>query len=413
MADTPRLALPNPVGTDLIANGDNIIASMSAILDNAAMYAHGTLAARPAAATLGGKFYLADDVGILYLSNTTTWIEVTRGSAEVPLGALLDYIGSADPTDTRFILADGRAISRSTYSALFALVGVAFGPGNGTTTFNIPDLRGRSTVGPDNMGTAQGGAGRMATNNTLAASGGTETTVLSIGNLPAHDHNEGSLVTNIATAHDHAVGTIDVSTTGAHTHGVGTYSVGSESAHTHGVGTYAVAGSGVLATGTESADHSHTFSGSGGTSADGAHTHIPENGQNFATTQTATVAMGSGGTARYLISSYSYLTSSAGSHTHSVTVSGSTAGRSVSHTHSIATHGHTFSGSSAAGSSHTHGLTGSSSSNGDHKHVVSGSTASNGAHSHLVTGNVGSTGSGTAFKAMGPYVVVNKIVRVL
>lgn len=58
----------------------------------------------------------------------------------LPTGTLLAFGGTAAPSG--FLLADGTAISRTTYAALFALIGTTYGAGNGTTTFNLPDTRG-------------------------------------------------------------------------------------------------------------------------------------------------------------------------------------------------------------------------------------------------------------------------------
>lgn len=48
---------------------------------------------------------------------------------------------------TGWLLADGREVLRSTYAALFSAIGSRYGDGNGTTTFNLPDIRGRSMIG--------------------------------------------------------------------------------------------------------------------------------------------------------------------------------------------------------------------------------------------------------------------------
>lgn len=64
---------------------------------------------------------------------------------EVPAGVVLPYVGAAAPSG--WLLADGSAVSRSTYADLFALVGEAFGAGDGSTTFNLPDMRGRAPFG--------------------------------------------------------------------------------------------------------------------------------------------------------------------------------------------------------------------------------------------------------------------------
>jgi microcystin-dependent protein len=69
----------------------------------------------------------------------------TRIAAVLPSGTIL---ATAGPTaDTGFLLCDGAAVSRTTYAALFARIGTAFGAGDGSTTFNLPDLRGRVPVG--------------------------------------------------------------------------------------------------------------------------------------------------------------------------------------------------------------------------------------------------------------------------
>lgn len=63
----------------------------------------------------------------------------------VPTGSLTQFVGGAAPAG--WLLCDGSAVSRTTYAALYALTGDAYGAGNGTTTFNVPDLRGRMPVG--------------------------------------------------------------------------------------------------------------------------------------------------------------------------------------------------------------------------------------------------------------------------
>jgi microcystin-dependent protein len=77
----------------------------------------------------------------------------------VPTGTILPYGGSAAPTG--FQLCNGAAISRTTFAQLFAVIGTTFGPGNGTTTFNIPDLQQRFPLGKAASGTGAtlGGTG--------------------------------------------------------------------------------------------------------------------------------------------------------------------------------------------------------------------------------------------------------------
>jgi microcystin-dependent protein len=68
----------------------------------------------------------------------------------MPAGIILPYAGASAPIG--FLLCYGQEVSRSAYAALFAAIGTSFGAGNGTTTFNLPDLRGRVIAGLDNMG---------------------------------------------------------------------------------------------------------------------------------------------------------------------------------------------------------------------------------------------------------------------
>jgi microcystin-dependent protein len=72
----------------------------------------------------------------------------------MPIGAVLDYAGTTPPSG--WLLCDGRLVSRTTYAALFAVIGGYFGAGDGSTTFNLPNFTGRSGVGAGTF-TDQGG----------------------------------------------------------------------------------------------------------------------------------------------------------------------------------------------------------------------------------------------------------------
>jgi microcystin-dependent protein len=104
----------------------------------------------------------------------------------VPAGSVMPYAGSTAPSG--WLLSYGQAISRSTYATLFAAIGTTYGVGDGATTFNVPDLRGRLVAGQDDMGgtsadrlTGQSGG---VNGDTLGASGGAETHTLTPGELP-------------------------------------------------------------------------------------------------------------------------------------------------------------------------------------------------------------------------------------
>lgn len=91
-----------------------------------------------------------------------------------------------------WLFCNGVAISRTTYAALFAVIGTTFGVGDGSTTFNTPDLRGRVPVGSDDMGTTAASrvttAGSGVDGATLGASGGAQNHTLTTAQIPAHTH---------------------------------------------------------------------------------------------------------------------------------------------------------------------------------------------------------------------------------
>jgi microcystin-dependent protein len=114
----------------------------------------------------------------------------------IPLGGAMPFFLSIAPNSS-FVFPYGQAVSRSAYSALFSAMGTTYGSGDGSTTFNVPDLRGRVPAGLDNMGgsgasrlTAAGGGVDGAT---LGAVGGAQNAPISQANLPAV-----SLVTTIS-----------------------------------------------------------------------------------------------------------------------------------------------------------------------------------------------------------------------
>lgn len=107
---------------------------------------------------------------------------VTANSNSFPPGALVPWAGNAAPTG--WLLCYGQAVSRTTYAAMFANIGTNFGSGDGSTTVNVPDLRGRSPFGRDDMGGSA--ANRIVTNGTtFAASGGEEKHTLVQSEVPA------------------------------------------------------------------------------------------------------------------------------------------------------------------------------------------------------------------------------------
>jgi microcystin-dependent protein len=104
----------------------------------------------------------------------------------IPVGGLLPYVGGASP-NSAFALPYGQAISRATYGALFSIISTTFGSGDGSTTFNLPDLRGRVIAGLDNMGGSS--ASRLSTamtSTSMGNTGGAQQVTLGPNNLPPY-----------------------------------------------------------------------------------------------------------------------------------------------------------------------------------------------------------------------------------
>ena len=103
----------------------------------------------------------------------------TLGS--LPIGAQVPFGSNTIPEG--WLLCDGRAVSRTTYKELFAVIGTTYGSGNGKTTFNLPDKRGRVSVGRNSSDTSF---------SVLGKKGGAKTVQLKIEHMPSHTHTQES-----------------------------------------------------------------------------------------------------------------------------------------------------------------------------------------------------------------------------
>jgi microcystin-dependent protein len=118
--------------------------------------------------------------GVLKTENNLSEVQASLDTAytniglnmAVPVGCVFPYAGSTAPTG--WLFCNGQAVSRTVESQLFAVLGTTYGAGNGTTTFNLPDLRGRVIIGKD---TSTGSADRVTValdSKVLGAAGGAE-----------------------------------------------------------------------------------------------------------------------------------------------------------------------------------------------------------------------------------------------
>jgi microcystin-dependent protein/energy-coupling factor transporter ATP-binding protein EcfA2 len=101
-----------------------------------------------------------------------------------PPGVLMEWTTQNAPRG--WLLANGQAVSRATYNVLFQTIGVTFGTGNGATTFNVPDRRGRVSVGC--FGADTGGLVTRANRIAIGGIGGEEDHQLSVDEMPSHTH---------------------------------------------------------------------------------------------------------------------------------------------------------------------------------------------------------------------------------
>jgi len=116
------------------------------------------------------------------------WSPIVADS--IPLGTVVDFAGTSAPA--KWIFGFGQNVSRSTYAALFAILGTTYGAGDGSTTFGLPDFRGRVIAGKDDMG---GTSANRLTNQSgglngdvLGTTGGAETHTLTVAELAVHSH---------------------------------------------------------------------------------------------------------------------------------------------------------------------------------------------------------------------------------
>lgn len=131
--------------------------------------------------TVAYKFILktSADVTVWTQDNVSLPSDIVPPSPDaVPTGTILFYGAATAPTG--YLLGNGAAVDRTVYATLYSIIGTAYGAGDGLTTFNVPDCRGRALIGA--------GTGSGLTARTVGQPLGEETHILTVGEMPSHSH---------------------------------------------------------------------------------------------------------------------------------------------------------------------------------------------------------------------------------
>jgi len=171
VAFVPHATNTNAVGVDVTLNVDGLGAK--------------SIRMQPSVALPGGTLVLGTPYVVVYNnSDAVFYLRNMTNPYNIPLAGGMPFFGTAAPNSS-FAFPFGQALSRTTYATLFSLTSTTFGVGDGSTTFNLPDLRGRVPAGKDNMGgsTASRLTSTWSTDGTvLGGTGGSEKTALSSTN---------------------------------------------------------------------------------------------------------------------------------------------------------------------------------------------------------------------------------------
>ncbi len=133
--------------------------------------------------------FQTDNAAGFYYYTGSAWVAIATTGVAVPAGTIAPFAGTVAPAGWAF--CNGQELSRSSYPQLFSTLSTVYGSGNGSSTFNLPDLRGRAAFGKDDMGGTA--ANRLTTagginGTTLGAAGGAQAKTLAVAELPTHSH---------------------------------------------------------------------------------------------------------------------------------------------------------------------------------------------------------------------------------
>ena len=173
----------NPTSTDVLSQADDHLRLIKAAIKTTFPNINAAVTATPAAINAATSF-------------------------DMPSGSIIVYAGSSAPTG--WLFCDGSAISRSTYATLFGIISTSYGVGDGSSTFNLPDIRGRVVAGKEASASLLTSAVGGLNGNTLGNTGGAQGITLTSAQsgLPAHNHTltmNAHTHTFTGTPHSHTV----------------------------------------------------------------------------------------------------------------------------------------------------------------------------------------------------------------
>lgn len=210
--------------------------------------------AKDASTTSKGVVQLAGDLGGTAIAPTVPGLanksDISHTHADVsPAGMVSQFAGSSAPTG--WLLCDGTAVSRTTYSSLFTAIGTTYGAGDGSTTFNLPNLKGRVPVGQDATQTEF---------DVLGEVGGAKTHTLQATEIPAHTHSGNTGGHSNDHSHGFTFNNPATTATGGSAIRVSNITATGQPANTSTAGA--------------SANHTHAFTTDGGTGGGNPHNNL-------------------------------------------------------------------------------------------------------------------------------------------
>lgn len=124
--------------------------------------------------------------------------EPVMSGGDFPTGGMIEWPADSLPAGG-WLWCDGSAVSRATYADLFAAIGETFGAGDGSTTFNLPDRRGRFGLGKDDMGGIEAHNVTDPAADVLGGTSGAETHQLTLSQMAEHRHGNTTSTKRVAS----------------------------------------------------------------------------------------------------------------------------------------------------------------------------------------------------------------------